>query len=185
MARHPDVRLQLSTCAFEWDFDESSADVGLVYCPEVPGPEYRWVPLFEYTLKPVCSPALAARLGPAPTAAQLLDLPLVEIYSEQHNWDIWFETAQLQYSMRPAIVVDTLAVALEIALEGRGVALVNGPLCRGRPGRRPPGATRAAPGDVPGRLGRDLPPGRLRSRTRESLHGLARRPGSADSLQPV
>jgi LysR family glycine cleavage system transcriptional activator len=28
---------------------------------------------------------------------------------------------------RPAIVVDTLAVALEIALEGRGVALVNGP----------------------------------------------------------
>ena len=29
VARHPDVRLQLSTCAFEWDFDESSADVGL------------------------------------------------------------------------------------------------------------------------------------------------------------
>ena len=127
VARHPEVRLQLSTCAFEWDFDESSADVGLVYCPEVPGPEYRWVPLFEYTLKPVCSPALAATLGPAPTAAQLLDLPLVEIYSEQHNWDIWFETAQLQYATRPAIVVDTLAVALEIALEGRGVALVNGP----------------------------------------------------------
>ena len=69
VARHPDVRLQLSTCVFEWDFDESSADVGLVYCPEVPGPEYRWVPLFEYTLKPVCSPALAARLGPAPTAS--------------------------------------------------------------------------------------------------------------------
>ena len=38
VARHPDVRLQLSTCAFEWDFDESSADVGLVYCPEAPGP---------------------------------------------------------------------------------------------------------------------------------------------------
>jgi LysR family transcriptional regulator, glycine cleavage system transcriptional activator len=29
--------------------------------------------------------------------------------------------------MRPAIVVDTLAVALEIALQGKGVALVNGP----------------------------------------------------------
>jgi LysR family glycine cleavage system transcriptional activator len=57
----------------------------------------------------------------------LLELPLVEIYSEQHNWDLWFEAAQLQYLTRPAIVVDTLAVALEIALEGRGVALVNGP----------------------------------------------------------
>jgi len=127
VAKYPETRLQLSTCAFDWDFDESSADVGLVYCPEAPGPEYRWVPLFEYTLKPVCSPALAAKLEPAPTPFKLLELPLVEIYSEQHNWDIWFEAAQLQYSTRPAIVVDTLAVALEIALQGRGVALVNGP----------------------------------------------------------
>ena len=127
VASHPDVRLQLSTCAFDWDFDESSADVGLVYCAEEPGPEYRWVPLFPYTLKPVCSPALAASLGPDASPDKLLELPLVEIYSEQHNWDIWCEAAKIEYSARPAIVVDTLAVALEIALQGRGVALVNGP----------------------------------------------------------
>lgn len=127
VASHPDVRLQLSTCAFDWDFDESSADVGLVYCAEEPGPEYRWVPLFPYTLKPVCSPALAATLGPEPSPDDLLALPLVEIYSEQHNWDIWCEAAKIEYTTRPAIVVDTLAVALEIALQGRGVALVNGP----------------------------------------------------------
>jgi LysR family transcriptional regulator, glycine cleavage system transcriptional activator len=127
VALHPDIRLQLSTCAFEWDFDESSADVGLVYCAEPPGPDFHWVPLYEYTLHAVCSPALAESLGAAPAPAQLLQLPLVEIYSEQHNWDIWFDAAGLQYSTRPAIVVDTLAVALEIALEGRGVALVNGP----------------------------------------------------------
>jgi LysR substrate binding domain. len=54
-------------------------------------------------------------------------LPLIEIYSEQQNWNLWFETAQQTYATRPAIVVDTLAVALEIALDGRGVALVNGP----------------------------------------------------------
>ena len=66
VALHPDIRLQLSTCAFEWDFDESSADVGLVYCAEPPGPEYHWVPLFDYTLYPVCSPALADSLGAAP-----------------------------------------------------------------------------------------------------------------------
>jgi LysR family glycine cleavage system transcriptional activator len=127
VASHPDVRLQLSTCAFDWDFDESIADVGLVYCPEEPGPEYRWVPLFPYTLKPVCSPALAASLGPDSSPHDLLGLPLVEIYSEQHNWDIWCEAAKIEYTARPAIVVDTLAVALEIALQGRGVALVNGP----------------------------------------------------------
>jgi LysR family glycine cleavage system transcriptional activator len=127
VASHPDVRLQLSTCAFDWDFDESSADVGLVYCAEEPGPEYRWVPLFPYTLKPVCSPALAATLGTDASPDRLLQLPLVEIYSEQHNWDIWCEAAKIEYTARPAIVVDTLAVALEIALQGRGVALVNGP----------------------------------------------------------
>lgn len=127
VARHPDIRVQLSTCAFEWDFDESSADVGLVYCSQPPGPEYHWVPLFDYTLSPVCSPALAAQLGPSPTPAELQSLPLIEIYSEQQNWSLWFEEAQQPYTTRPAIVVDTLAVALEIALDGRGVALVNGP----------------------------------------------------------
>jgi LysR family transcriptional regulator, glycine cleavage system transcriptional activator len=127
VARYPEIRIQLSTCAFDWEFDDSIADVGLVYCPVFPGPEYHWVPLFEYTLMPVCSPQLAARLGAAPNPADVLGLPLVEIYSEEHNWDIWCEAVQLTYATRPAIVVDTLAVALEIALDGRGVALVNGP----------------------------------------------------------
>ena len=127
VAAHPDIRLQLSTCAFDWDFDESTADVGLVYCSSPPGAEYHWTPLFDYTLKSVCSPQMAAQLGPSPTPGDLLNFPLVHIYSEPHNWDIWFEAAQLAYTTRPAIIVDTLAVALEIALEGRGMALVNGP----------------------------------------------------------
>jgi LysR family glycine cleavage system transcriptional activator len=127
VASHPDIRLQLSTCAFDWDFDDSIADVGLVYCAAPPGAEYHWLPLFDYTLTPVCSPDMAAKLGPAPTPGDLLNFPLVHIYSEAHNWDSWFEAAQLAYTTRPAIIVDTLAVALEIALQGRGMALVNGP----------------------------------------------------------
>jgi LysR family transcriptional regulator, glycine cleavage system transcriptional activator len=127
IARHPEVRVQLSTCAFEWEFDESASDVGLVYCAEPPGPGYRWVPLFDYVLTPVCSPGLAAQLGPRPAPAELERLPLIQIYSEPRNWDVWFETAGLQYSQRPSLVVDTLSVALEIALAGRGVALANGP----------------------------------------------------------
>jgi LysR family glycine cleavage system transcriptional activator len=130
IALHPDIRIQLSTCAFDWDFDDSIADVGLVYCPEPPAPTYHWIPLFDYTLVPLCAPHVAASLGATPTAADLLRLPLVEIYSEPHNWDIWFEAAQLAYSTPSAIVVDTLAVALEIALDGRGVALTNGPFAQ-------------------------------------------------------
>jgi LysR family glycine cleavage system transcriptional activator len=127
VAAHPDVKLLLTTYAFDWAFDDTIADVGLVYCEKAPGPEYHWIPLFDYRLHAVCSPALARQLGTAPTPAALLELPLVAIYSEAHHWDLWCESARLVYSAKPAIVVDTLAVALEIALAGRGVALVNGP----------------------------------------------------------
>ena len=35
---HPEIKLTLSTCAVEWEFDEVHADVGLVYCEEAPDP---------------------------------------------------------------------------------------------------------------------------------------------------
>jgi len=127
VAAHPDIKVLLTTYAFDWAFDDTIADVGLVYCEKEPGAEYCWIPLFDYRLHAVCSPTLARQLGPAPSPASLLTLPLVAIYSESHHWDLWCESAQLVYDAKPAIVVDTLAVALEIALAGRGVALVNGP----------------------------------------------------------
>lgn len=127
MAAHPDVRVLLSTCAPEWDFDESLGDVGLVYCEAPPGPEYHWVPLFDYSLFPVCSPALRARLPKAPEPIDLQSLPLVVIYSETRNWDIWYESANLSFVPNAHVVVDTLAVALQMALDGAVVALVNGP----------------------------------------------------------
>jgi LysR family glycine cleavage system transcriptional activator len=127
VAAHPEVRLMLSTCAAEWEFDESLGEVGLVYCDAPPGPEYSWTPLFDYRLFPVCSPALRAKLGPEPRPRDLLTLPRVVIYSEPRNWDLWFESAGVPYEADAAVVVDTLAVALELALSGSGVALVNGP----------------------------------------------------------
>jgi LysR family glycine cleavage system transcriptional activator len=127
VAAHPDIRLLLSTCAPDWEFDESIGDVGLVYCEAPPGPEYCWVPLFDYRLFPVCSPALRARLGEQPQPADLLQLPLVVIYSETRNWDVWFESANVPYTADASVVVDTLALALEFAIGGSGVALVNGP----------------------------------------------------------
>jgi LysR family glycine cleavage system transcriptional activator len=127
LAAHPDVRLMLSTCAADWDFDESLGDVGLVYAEVPPGPEYHWVPLFDYALYPVCSPALRAKLPEHPEPRDLQALPLVVIYSETRNWDIWFESAQLSFVPESRVVVDTLAIALQMALDGTGVALVNGP----------------------------------------------------------
>jgi LysR family transcriptional regulator, glycine cleavage system transcriptional activator len=123
LAENPKVKLTLSTCAVEWEFDEVHADVGLVYCETAPDPgKYHWVPLFEYSLFPVCSPALAAKMGAAPTPADLLAQPLVAIYTEVRNWETWFASTGNEFD--PA---SPHMVALEMALDGEAIALVNGP----------------------------------------------------------
>ncbi len=129
LQENPKVKLTLSTCAVEWEFDEVHADVGLVYCETAPDPgRYHWVPLFEYSLFPVCSPALAAKMGADPKPADLLGQPLVAIYTEVRHWETWFASTGNEFDpASPHMVVDTLAVALEMALDGEAIALVNGP----------------------------------------------------------
>lgn len=126
---HPGITLALTTCTVDWTFDEAHADLGLVYCETAPDPDrYHWVPLFAYTLDPVCSPGLLAAAGGTLDAAALMRQPLVANYTEEHNWAKWFASAGIAFAPRaPYLMVDTLAVALEMALAGRGVALVNGP----------------------------------------------------------
>jgi LysR family transcriptional regulator, glycine cleavage system transcriptional activator len=129
LADHPEVKLTLSTCAVEWEFDDVHADVGLVYCEEVPDPaKFHWVPLYEYALFPVCSPAVGKAIGKAATPEDLMTRPLVAIYTEVQNWEAWFASSGVAFEPAvPYLMVDTLAVALEMALNGEGIALVNGP----------------------------------------------------------
>lgn len=127
LAAHPEINLLLSTCVFDWEFDETLGDVGLVYYDVAPGPDFHWVPLFDYTLFPVCSPSLMARLRARPEPKDLQKMPLVVVYSETRHWDLWFQSAGIEYTPASTVVVDTLAVALELALDGHGLALVNGP----------------------------------------------------------
>ena len=126
---HPEVKLTLSTCAVDWDFDDVHADVGLVYCEEVPNPaKYHWEPLFDYALYPVCSPDLLSRMTQPVTIDALMSQPLAAIYTEVQNWETWVNSAGGTFQPAvPFLMVDTLAVALEMALNGEGIALVNGP----------------------------------------------------------
>lgn len=127
LSAHPQLRLLLSTCAPGWEFDDALGDVGLVYCEREPGPDYHWVRLFDYTLYPLCTPELAARLGPGAGPADLLRLPRIVTYSEPHHWEDWLGSGAPAPGTEPGVVVDTLALALALALEGSGVALANGP----------------------------------------------------------
>jgi LysR family transcriptional regulator, glycine cleavage system transcriptional activator len=125
---HPNLSVTMNTCAPDWEFDDVHADVGLVYCETPPADKYHWTPLFDYCLTPVCTPGMAAKLGPTPQPEGLADQPLIMIHTERLNWQTWFESAGVAFNPnRPYILVDTLAVALELALAGEAVALVNGP----------------------------------------------------------
>lgn len=128
LATHPEMKLELNTCAVEWEFDDVHSDVGFVYCDATPHPRFHWMPMFEYSLYPVCSPRMAARLGPSPQPAALADLPLVTISTEVLNWKHWFESAGVSFRGNVSyLVVDTLAVALELALDDKAIVLANGP----------------------------------------------------------
>jgi len=128
LAAHPEIKVELNTCAVEWEFDDVHSDVGLVYCEAVPHSRYHWMPLFDYSLYPVCSPALARQMGTETQAADLATQPLVMISTEVLNWKHWFESAGVQFiPTRSYVVVDTLAVALEMALNNEAIALANGP----------------------------------------------------------
>ncbi|MEO9655489.1 LysR substrate-binding domain-containing protein [Marinomonas sp.] len=130
--RHPDVNLEISTYNADWEFDEKHADVAIIYKTQALPDYLHWQPLFTSTVFPVCSPELLATLTNHPEAKELQHSPLISVYTEEKywSWKDWFESAGVQITepTGPEIIeVDTLAAALEMAVIGEGIALVNGP----------------------------------------------------------
>ena len=127
-ALNPGLQLHLLSSIHEQDFDEVNADIGLIFCKTPPGGHLHWMPLMQPKLFPVCSPGLisAARRNLEPD--DLLNYPLLTITSEAWQWQDWFESAGLgEVKTDHSISVDSTVIALEMAMDGEGVALVNGP----------------------------------------------------------
>lgn len=129
---HPQINLQLLTCNPGWEFDADNADIGLIFRHKALSNQYHWSKLFDSQLFPVCSPKLienATQLTPT----TLLEYPLINVYTEDWSWQQWFkafcdpDNIQTQLESNKSIVIDTLAVGLEMAIRGEGIALVNGP----------------------------------------------------------
>lgn len=127
---HPQIDIYLQASNSGWAFDESQADIGLIYSRQ-PVPEHlHWIDLFPSRVYPVCSPALVEGAGEL-SVASLLQYPLLTVSSEKGywSWDDWFRDLHIDFRpVHSPVVVDTLAVALEMALAGQGIVLVNGPV---------------------------------------------------------
>lgn len=127
-SRHPDIPFSLNTRRTEWWFDEANTDVAIMYVDRELPATLRARRLFDGTLFPVCSPKLLAELGPSVQPADLLGLTLIEVSSAPNDWGTWFEAAGVRGAPGPRFQkVDTYALALEMAIDGDGVAMLNGP----------------------------------------------------------
>jgi LysR family glycine cleavage system transcriptional activator len=127
-ALNPKLELHLISSIQEQHFDEANADVGLIFCRTPPGGHLHWTPLMQPKLFPVCSPELIGNDRKNLQPHDLLDYPLLTITSEDWQWHDWFDSAGFcEVQSNLSISVDSTAIALEMAMDGEGIALVNGP----------------------------------------------------------
>jgi len=125
---NPKLQLQLLSSIHDQDFDEANADVGLIFRHTPPGGHLHWTPLIQPKLFPVCSPGLIGNDRGELKPEDLLSYPLLTITSEAWQWSDWFDSAGLHnVKTNHSISVDSTAIGLEMAMDGEGITLVNGP----------------------------------------------------------
>ena len=127
-ALNPKLQLQLISSIHEQDFDEVNADVGMIFRRSPAAEHLHWTPLMPAKLFPVCSPGLIDNDGEKLEPGDLLSYPLLTITSEAWQWQDWFTSAGLgEVKTDHSISVDSTVIALEMAMDGEGITLVNGP----------------------------------------------------------
>jgi LysR family glycine cleavage system transcriptional activator len=121
--RHPDVVIAMSTSLRLVDFARENVDAGIRFGRGA-WPELRSRPITPSCLVAVASPALLeARVDKLPSSA-LTTLPILEVSSVPGEWDLFCAAARVdRRSLRRAMIVDTVQLALQAAEAGLGVAL--------------------------------------------------------------
>jgi LysR family glycine cleavage system transcriptional activator len=124
-AEHPEIDVEVSTSMALVDFRREEVDMAIRYGRgSWPGLRATW--LLSDDIFPVCSPALAAALR---TPADLARQRLIAISTYRDMWQRWLTAAGLPTSLAEhATVFDMPILAIQAAVGGMGVALVQGPL---------------------------------------------------------
>lgn len=120
--------IRLLTSVMSWEFDDEQADVGLVYARAANNPRLHYRYLFRSQIFPVCSPALSQGGLGLRQPADLTNVKLLRIYTDDDRWQAWLEAAAIpQLAERTGIQVDNYLLAYEAAAEDQGVAMTCGP----------------------------------------------------------
>jgi LysR family glycine cleavage system transcriptional activator len=125
--RFPDMKVRLSTAYFDWDFDETNVDAGLILARNK-SPNHYYRPLFRSLLTPVCAPQLLTGANAIRTAQDLKKHKLLYVYTAEEDWHLWLAAAGVKgIQLSDRLAFDSYILAQEAAIEGRGVAMTIGP----------------------------------------------------------
>jgi LysR family glycine cleavage system transcriptional activator len=124
-AANPELRLRLSTSHRSWDFDADNADVGMIYREPPLDQGLIYWPLFRSRLIAVAEPGLARGGLGLRQPTDLVNHRLLSVYTAQGDWALWLEAAGVgELASHRSLLFDSYLLALEAAIDGRGVALV-------------------------------------------------------------
>lgn len=122
LSRHPAVAVNLTTRLTRFDFRAERLDAA-IHFGEADWPNAEMAPLMREEVAPVCSPALARRLGLA-RPADLADAPLLLLASRPYAWARWFARQGVSRDDIGGMAFDQFALAAQAAISGLGVALL-------------------------------------------------------------
>lgn len=124
-AAHPRIGVQVTATAEPIERDNASAEIEIRY-GKGDWPGLASDLLLDEAIFPVCTPQLAARLKKPRDLARhdLIDVPGYEM-----GWSDWLAAAGVDIDwMRRRIAVDQSVMAIQLALDGKGIALGRSPL---------------------------------------------------------
>jgi len=124
-ATRPSLRIDLDTSYRTVEFPRDGFDVAIrLGKGEWPG--LSAVPLLNEVLVPVCSPVLLQKLD---RPASLCDAPLIHLTRVSEDWDSWARiTGYGAIDCRRGLMVDTIQMSIDAAIQGLGFALGHRPI---------------------------------------------------------
>ena len=127
-SRHPGIAVQISATAEPIESDRSAADIEIRYGTG-DWPDLDAALLADETIFPVCHPDLLKRKPGLKAPQDLAKFDLIDVPGYPQGWSDWLRSAKVSFDwMRRRIAVDQSVMAIQLALDGRGVALGRSPL---------------------------------------------------------
>lgn len=123
---HPDIDLRILASYDSIATTTEEFDFGLQYGAFAPH-RYDISPIMGDRVYPVCTPAIAKKLGNNPGLNDLLDFNLIHLTADGARWTGWrqlFKEFDVEYPEgKDASVFNSYQVCLEVAEQGDGIAL--------------------------------------------------------------